>query len=204
MRFAAAVAFTGLILVCRIGTATADEGMSFEFTKTPKNDGDLYLWPINLHVGAVVVGDRTTQVGGPSLGADVARFSYRSLVVDTVSVRLAIRDACGRLGDCGFGSDFFIGPRAFYAAYLGDSGNHRFLFGGGAGWGSVGGGFGGRDSAGSGQAILAPSVAYEFLGLFGLEVAAMLPLNNIGDHYPAAVTVNVLGLGSLLALLAGQ
>jgi hypothetical protein len=151
------------------------------------------LWPINLHAGYGL-----TLAGGEGLsnvafGADVATFSYKALIVDTVTMRAAVRSATG---------DFFVGTRVSAAWYPGTRRrrHHQLSAGLGLGVGSLGADLDDQHDA---HAIVAPSVRYAFGGLVGLEVAAHLPVARGGSDYPVLVTVNLVGvLGLLLATVA--
>lgn len=164
----------------------------FRFAEPPETAHDVYLWPGGIHLGYANVRDSTTSRSAFAAGLDVATFSYGALLIDSVSVRLALRSA---------GGDFFVGTRPATAAYFGKKRVHQLSLGAGLGWGSVGSGFGGRE--GHGQLIVAPSVRYAALGLFGVELLGLLPVyGELGETYPSAVMINVVGAGTILFALA--
>jgi hypothetical protein len=184
--------------------AMAEPATEFQIAEYPKRSHHVYLWPLNVHAGYGFVADAQGSAGGLSLGVDAATISYQGLVVDVASARAIFRSACVDESPCGAAADLFLGTRAAYAIYLGEDRVHQFSVGAGMGWGSVGGGWSGRPNGGDGQWLVAPSVRYAAFGLFGAEVAALLPLaGDLGDRYPVALTFNLHGAGMIILAFAG-
>ena len=187
-----------LMLLVLASPAHAD----FEFAVPPQGDGDVYLWPLNAHLGYGYVADLDAGAHAFSLGVDVATFAWDAWVVDTALLRLAFRSACAEARDCGVGADFLVGSRVARAWYAGDDDVHQLSAGLVGGWGSIGEGFGGRVS-GPGQAIVGGSVRYAAYGLIGLEVMALVPVvGDVGDRRPVGLLVNVVGLAGVILALA--
>ncbi|MEZ4222678.1 MAG: hypothetical protein R3B13_17180 [Polyangiaceae bacterium] len=165
----------------------AEHETRFRFVEPLKTPGDVYLWPVNLHLGYANTRDANHSESGFAFGMDVATFTYDALVVDTATLRAAIRGVSG---------DFFVGTRVLGAVYPGHDLTHQLALGTGLGWGSIGTDF---DAQRDGHFIVAPAVRYMIFGLAGLELAAHFPVARGGDAYPTLITVNVMGLGLLVA-----
>jgi hypothetical protein len=88
----------------------------------------------------------------------------------------------------------FIGSRPGFALRLGAEGRHHIVLSTGLGWGEVYHHEVNQEHAADGL-LLSPALRYTYAGIFGLEVQAFLPAYpGIVGPYPAAITVNVLGL----------
>lgn len=186
--------------------ARADSSTEFHFASTPSSPDDVYLWPANLHIGYGYTGDSNRGASAFAIGLDVLTFTYRSLLVDVATARVAFRNGCAHeRPNCGVGADFFIGTRVAYAGYRGARRQHQLLAGASLGWGQVGGGFSGRPGTGDGQLVMAPSVRYAYRGLAGIELAVLLPLTGpFGERYPMALMLNVVGAGTVLVAVAAR
>lgn len=186
--------------------AHADSSTEVHFARTPSSPDDVYLWPANLHIGYGYTGDENRGASAFAIGLDVLTISYRALLIDAATARVAFRNGCAHeRPDCAVGADFFIGTRVAYAGYTGTRRQHQLLAGASVGWGQVGGGFSGRPSTGDGQLVVVPSLRYAYRGLAGLELAVLLPLTGpFGERYPMAVMFNVVGAGTLLVAVAAR
>lgn len=172
----------------------------FRGLELPRPDGNVYLWPLNLHLGYGFITDTTRSAHAFVLGVDLASFAYNALLIDTALIRLDFRSSCGE-GDCGIGADFLLGSRVAWAHYVGEDDVHQLSVGGVVGWGSVGEGFS-STPAGDGQLIVGPSLRYAAFGLGGVEIIGLLPvLGEVGEHRPFGVLINLVGLGSLVVAL---
>jgi hypothetical protein len=113
------------------------------------------------------------------IGVNVADLYFRRLLLTAGELRLAVLHGDGV---------FTLGSRAAYPLYFGSEGYHTVAFGLGAAWSWLRTGV--RQS---GTFSLSPSVRYMFLGFFGAEVQAVLPVAGaLGDGYPAAILVNAI------------
>lgn len=199
------IALTVVVLLGILVASPESARAEFFFAEFPETSDDVYLWPGGLHLGYGYTFDAERGAHAFTLGLDVATIAYDALLIDVVTARVAFRNSCGgeRPG-CGTGADFFVGSRVAFALYFGDDREHQLSFAAAAGWGDIGHGFGTHVGADDGHFILSPSVRYAVFGVFGIEVALMLPVTGpFGDTYPAAVMINVIGLAGVIIAIAG-
>ncbi|MBU1431374.1 hypothetical protein KKF91_12605 [Myxococcota bacterium] len=182
--------------------AVPEPSPRFRFAQPPQSTRDIYLWPLNLHLGYGSTFDAQGAASGLSIGVDVGIFSYNALSVDTLSMRFLLRDSCAHQRECGLSSDVFIGTRPSYAFFFGEKRKFQLGIGCGVGIGAVGEGWSGRRGGGSPQSLISPSLRASLYGLLGFEIATLAPLTgSFGDDYPMSIMFNILGGGVFLFAL---
>jgi len=172
----------------------------FRFGEPVDNGEDVFLWPINIHLGFGYTGDGAHGAGGVSLGVDLATFSWKGLVAEAFTFRMVLRSDCPRSGappeggSCGLDADMFLGSRLALALYPDAGHQHQISLGAGIGWGSIGSGLSNDLDQGSGFLVTMPTFRYAWGGILGLEVQSILPMvSSYGERYPATFMVNLVG-----------
>lgn len=175
----------------------------------PGGPCDVSIFPLNLGAGYAGVMDSTASVSAAFLGADALTVAWGPLFSTLAEVRVLLYFVCSEGGAgggtaCGIVGDFFVGHAAGYAYYFDERRQHQLVVGAAIGWGALATGWGERP-AGDGGLLLSPFVRYAFVGFIGVEVQALLPVTgDLGEHYPAAIGVSVLGLPLAVFALMGH